>query len=354
MEPTYDKVHYKFKLNGHHYAQEDIIDAAYNLIKEGEFYDQVLGEFLLNWMDSHDYVEVKTSGSTGTPKKIRISKQAMVKSAIMTGNFFKLEPGDRALHCLPTNFIAGKMMLIRAIVLGLELDIIEPSSHPLINYDKTYHFCAMVPLQLSKVYNNINNIKTLIVGGAPVTEKLKREIKDIPTKVFETYGMTETITHIALKPLNQTNNKSSKLFVTLPDVTVSLDDRDCLVVNAPHVSEEPIVTNDMVRLQSEKEFEWLGRIDNVINSAGVKLFPEQIENKLQPYIDRRYIIASLPDSELGEKVVLLVEGEKMKLDKSIFDTLEKHEVPKDVLFVPKFSETFTGKVQRAETVDLLK
>ena len=354
MEPTYDKVHNRFKLNGHHYVQEDLVHAAYNLIKEGEFYDKVLGDFLLNWTDSNDYVEVKTSGSTGIPKKVRLSKQAMVRSAIKTGDFFKLEPGDRALHCLPTNFIAGKMMLVRAIVLGLELDIIEPSSHPLIDYSKTYHFCAMVPLQLSKVFNNIENIKTLIVGGAPVTEKLKKEIRDIPTKVYETYGMTETITHIAVKPLNHAARKASHLFTTLPDVSASLDDRGCLVINAPHVSEEPIVTNDMVRLQSETEFEWLGRIDNVINSGGLKLFPEQIENKLQPFIDRRYIVASLPDSELGEKVVLLVEGDKMKIDKSTFSSLEKHEIPKDILFVPKFSETFTGKVQRNETVELLK
>ena len=354
MEPTYDKVHHRFKLNGHHYAQEEIIDAAYNLIKEGEFYDQVLGEFLLSWMDSKEYVEVSTSGSTGTPKKIRLSKQAMVKSAIKTGDFFNLEPGDRALHCLPTNFIAGKMMLIRAIILGLELDIIEPSSHPLIDYDKTYHFCAMVPLQLSKVFNDIQNIKTLIVGGAPVTEKLKKEIKDIPTKVYETYGMTETITHIAVKRLNHTTRKTVNIFKTLPDVSVSLDDRGCLVVHAPHVSEEEVVTNDIVKLHSETEFEWLGRIDNVINSGGIKIFPEQIESKLHPFIDRRYIIASLPDADLTEKVVLLVEGEKMKLDKSVFSSLEKYEVPKEILFVPKFSETFTGKVQRKETVEMLK
>lgn len=354
MEPTYDKVHNGFKLNGHHYDQEDLVQAAYNLIKEGEFYDKVLGEFLLNWTDSNDFVDVKTSGSTGIPKKIKLSKQAMVRSAIKTGDFFKLGPGDRALHCLPTNFIAGKMMLVRAIILGLELDIIEPASHPLIDYDKTYHFCAMVPLQLSKVAHDIENIKTLIVGGAPVTEKLKKEIKDIPTKVYETYGMTETITHIAVRPLNHVGKKAGNLFTTLTDVSVSTDKRGCLVINAPHVSEEAIVTNDMVRLQTDTEFEWLGRIDNVINSGGVKLFPEQIENKLQPFINRRYIVASLPDSELGEKVVLLVEGDKMKIDKSAFNALEKYETPKDILFVPKFSETFSGKVQRRRTVELLK
>ena len=168
MIPDYTKVHLRFKLNNFHYSREDLMEVAYSFVKEGAPYEQELGEFLLNWLDHHDYILVHTSGSTGKPKEIKIKKSAMIKSAIATGDFFDLRPGKKVLHCLPANFIAGKMMLVRAIVLGLELDIVEPSALPRIDYEKDYEFCAFTPMQLKHFAPYFNKIKTVIVGGGRV------------------------------------------------------------------------------------------------------------------------------------------------------------------------------------------
>ena len=275
----------------------------------------------------------------------------MVNSAIATGDFFELEPGDKALHCLPTQYIAGKMMLVRAFMLGLELDFVEPSSQPLFDTAKQYDFCAMLPMQLQSTYSYVDNIKTIIVGGAPISNELIDNIQGIPSKVYETYGMTETVTHVAAKPLN---HRPGQYFKTLPNVSVSKDDRDCLVIEASHLREKPVVTNDIVSLHSQTEFEWLGRVDNVINSGGVKLFPEQIENKLSQHIDGRFFVASEPDATLGEKLILIMEGEEKQLDNTVFASLDKYEIPKAVYNVEVFAETDSGKIQRNETLRLLK
>lgn len=272
MIPKYNKVHNRFKLNGYHFDRDGLRMVAYSFIKEGNEYERATGDFLLNWMDEHDYIEVKTSGSTGDPRIIKLDKQAMVRSAIATGDFFGLEPGDRALDCLPTNFVAGKMMLVRAIILGLEIDIVTPTSHPLDLTKGAYDFCAMVPFQLGNSLVNINQIKKLIVGGSPVPKEIFPKLKDLKTKVFETYGMTETITHIAARPLNHLENGIVPPYTIFPDVAIETDDRNCLVVTANYLNIDHIVTNDVVELINENQFELIGRHDNMINSGGIKLF----------------------------------------------------------------------------------
>ncbi|EPR70705.1 O-succinylbenzoic acid--CoA ligase [Winogradskyella psychrotolerans RS-3] len=179
MTPEYNKVHNRFKFNGLHFSHEDLKEVAYSLIKEGEAYEKVTGNFLIDWLNNKDFLYVTTSGSTGQPKEIKLMKQAMVNSAIATGNFFGLEPGDKALHCLPSHFIAGKMMFVRALVLGLEIDFVEPSAQPIFDYDKTYDFCAMVPIQLKHTINYIENIKSIIVGGSKVTKPLLEKLKTV-------------------------------------------------------------------------------------------------------------------------------------------------------------------------------
>lgn len=357
MIPNYDNVHVKFKLDNVSYNHEDLMEVAYSYVKEGTPHQQDLGNFLLDWLDEYDYVLVKTSGSTGKPKKIKIKKQAMVNSAIATGNFFNLQPGDKVLHCLPSNFIAGKMMMIRAIVLGLELDMVQPQALPLIDYQKDYAFCAFTPMQLKNFAKHLKCIKTAIVGGGEVSDAIIDSIKDKKPKVYETYGMTETVSHIALKKLN--NFTDSEVtdrthFKTLPDITVSADERNCLVIHAPNLSDENIVTNDLVAIHSETSFEWLGRYDNVINSGGIKLYPEQIERKLKRVIDNHFFISSMPDDTLGEKVILVIEGDKNKIDETIFNDLDKYEKPKAIYTIPKFVETKSGKIQRKKTLELLK
>jgi O-succinylbenzoic acid--CoA ligase len=340
-------VHNQFKLNGFHLDKDDLCRVAYSFIKEGEDFEKPVGEFLLDWFDDKSYIEMLTSGSTGTPKTIRVDKQAMVNSAMATGDFFDLKPGDRALQCLPVKYVAGKMMLIRSIILGLDLDYVAPTSHPMERLDDYYDFVAMVPLQAKNSISKLHLVKKLIVGGARINAALEKELMQLPkTLVYETYGMTETITHIAAKRVGD------KEFTVLPHVTLSYDDRQCLVIHAPHIiAEETVVTNDLVELINENQFHFIGRIDNVINSGGVKIIPEQVEQKLDEKISRRYFIASKEDNELGEKVILVVEGDAFTIDETIYKSLDKYERPKEVLFIPQFKETENGKVLRKATLE---
>ena len=357
--PTYNKVHNKFKLNGVHYSYEDLKEVAYSFIKEGEPYEKVIGDFLTDWLSDSEYIVARTSGTTASPKIIHLSKQHMVNSAINTADFFDLEAGHSALHCLPANYIAGKMMLVRAIAIGLEIDLTEPSASPIFDYDKTYDFSAMVPLQLSQMVDYVDNIKNILVGSAVVSNKLKARIQKCEGNIFETYGMTETCTHVAARRLNNFDRSPLPenqwhLFTALSNVNISQDLRGCLVIDAPYISTREIITNDIVKLHSDRTFEWLGRLDNVINSGGVKLYPEVIENKLSKQLMQRFFIASKDDESLGQKLILIVEGEPNSIDKSVFDVLDKYEVPKQIYYLPEFIETFSGKIQRTETMELLK
>ncbi|MBT8304496.1 MAG: AMP-binding protein [Bacteroidia bacterium] len=360
MIPHYSKIHNRFQINGMHHHKDGLVDFAYSCIKEGEPFEKTIGNFMLNWLDEKDHIEAKTSGSTGDPKIIRLSKQSMVHSAIASGDYFKLEPGDKILHCLPSDYIAGKMMFVRAIILGLELDLVEPTSQPIFDYNMPYDFCAMVPLQLQRTYQYCENINTIIVGGAAVPQDLCKKLEDLKTSVFATYGMTETLSHIAVKPLNEAALKKDSSFKSLPafyktfpKVHISQDEQNCLVIEAEHLFEGKLVTNDIVEILSPNTFEFLGRFDNVINSGGVKLFPEQIEKKLSSKIDDRFFITSIKDNELGEKVVLVLESESIDLEKNCFNGLDKFETPREILNIPEFVETKSGKIQKEKTLALL-
>jgi O-succinylbenzoic acid--CoA ligase len=356
MTPKYDKIHNRFKFNGLHFSHNELKEVAYSLIKEGVAYEKVTGDFLLDWLNKEDHLYVATSGSTGQPKQIKLMKQAMVNSAIATGNFFGLEPGDKALHCLPSRFIAGKMMFVRALVLGLEIDFVEPSAHPIFDYEKKYDFCALIPLQLKHTINYTQNIKTIIIGGSKVTKPLLQKIKSCESKFYETYGMTETVTHVAIRAIESKTHKAENSFNALENVSFAQDDRGCLVIHAPKLVDHDLVTNDIVNLTSETSFKYVGRYDNVVNSGGIKLFPEQIEDKLQPVIDNRFIVASEDDATLGEKLILIVENPRDSAEsianriKHIKD-LTKYEVPKKIYIVDKFSETVNGKIQRNKTIE---
>lgn len=341
--PTYENVHNQFKLNGFHLDKDDLCRVAYSFIKEGEDFEKPVGDFLLDWFDSKSYLEVFTSGSTGAPKSIKIDKQAMVNSAIATGDFFDLYPGNRALHCLPVKYIAGKMMLVRAMILGLDLDFVAPSSHPLENNDNNYDFIAMVPIQAQHSLKELKKVKKIIVGGAKMSKKLESSLVKLPTEIYETFGMTETITHIAARKVGET------AFTVLPNVTVSYDDRNCMVIHAPKISDDVIITNDIVELLNENQFVFIGRYDNIINSGGIKLIPEQIEDKLATKIEQRFFVIGQPDADLGEKLVLVIEGEKFDVDTSIFSDLDKYERPKEIVFVSKFKETKNNKILRNES-----
>jgi O-succinylbenzoic acid--CoA ligase len=357
---TFHEIHPKFKLNGHSYTKEELSEVAYSLVKEGLPFEQQIGDFLMDWLNNKEQIEMRTSGSTGEPKTFLMQKEKMVKSALATAEYFRLQPGDKALMCLPVTYIAGKMMLVRAMIIGLHLECVAPTSSPLTGIRKKYDFCAMVPLQLQSSLNDLEGIKTLIIGGAPISAPLKRQVQGMTTNIYETYGMTETVSHVAVKRVNhvlashEPSLSEMEGFHALPDITFSQDPRGCLVIEAPGLLEHPLVTNDMVKLISEKTFMWLGRYDHIINSGGIKLNPEQIEDKLSPGIDCRFLIAGLPDERLGQKLVLVLESKDQagislqNLAKT--PNIEKYEMPKEVYHLAKFEETGNGKVQREKTI----
>lgn len=355
--PTFDKLHLRFKLNGSYFDREDLMEVAYSYIKEGEPFEQSIGDFLMDWLNEKPFMYVRTSGSTGEAKQIRIQKQAMVNSAIASGDFFGINVGDSALHCLPAAFIAGKMMLVRAMILGLEIDLVEPNLTPLKGLSRTYDFSAMIPLQVENSLSKLDQVKKMIVGGAPISSALVDSLQDKTTEIFETYGMTETVTHIAAKKINNFSSSEElekSNFKILPNITIGTDQRGCLVIDAPNIAEEVIVTNDLVDLVSVDEFKWKGRIDHIINSGGVKLIPEQIEKKLAEVIPTRFFVYGLKDSSLGQKLIAVVEGENNpKLLESIksLASLDKFEHPKEVFFADVFLETENGKIKRKATIE---
>jgi len=356
MDRSYKNIHKYFKFEGSHFSPSELKDVAYSLIKEGNEEELKIGDFFMDWLSPHDSITVRTSGSTGTPKNIILSKQAMVNSALATASYFGIQEKDTALLCLSASHIAAKMMLVRAMVLGLSLDHTAPSSSPLSGLSKSYDLCAMVPMQVEKSLKNISKIKLLLVGGAPVSGELRAKVQNLSTQIYETYGMTETCSHIAVRPLNLTisvdHKRSSDVFHTLPGITVSKDDRNCLQIHAPAIGVDSMNTNDVVNLISDTEFEWIGRWDHVVNSGGVKLFPEQIEKKLRPVIKGRFMVTGIPDKELGEKLVLLIEGKvdkpSLRLEIEGLADLKKIEKPKKIFELEKFLLSEGGKLRRKE------
>lgn len=352
------ETHPDFRLNKRHFTNSELKQVAYSFIKEGEPYEQQIGSFLLDWLKPTSYIEVYTSGSTGKPKKIRLKKQHMINSAMATSRFFDLPSSTKALLCLPADYIAGKMMLVRAMFLGWDLDTVPPSSNPLDNLFKVYDFAAMTPFQLDNSIARLHLVKKLIIGGGAVSPRLRKMLTDFDSKIFETYGMTETCSHIAAKRLNPTKKKKSwRPFKLLPNVSIAQDERGCLIIKAPNLLDEEIVTNDVVEIVTYKKFLWKGRYDNIINSGGIKLYPEEIERKLNKIIDRRFFVTSMPDDSLGEKLVLFVEDDFSEetiaeLQKAIdgLKSLDKYEKPKKIYLIEKFEETPNGKIHRDHTV----
>ncbi len=352
-QPSYRNVHNRFKLNGNSYSFDDLLEVANSFIKDGEPHQKEIGDFLMDWIDSKENILLQTSGSTGIPETICFPKQAMVNSALATGNHFNIKIGSKALNCLPAKYIAGKMMLVRAMILGLELDVVEPYGNILGNNTNTYDFAAMVPLQVENSLSNLNQIGTLLIGGAATSTKLIQKLKTKRTKCFITYGMTETLTHIASMSINSEKN----FFRTLADVQISVDDRQCLCINAPYLSKDTIITNDLVTLEGNSRFKLLGRVDSVINSGGVKIIPEVVEQKISTFMGSNFFIGSQPDKQLGHKVILVVESKENKenLIQQIQDrnVLNSYEIPKKVFYMKSFKYTENGKLMRSKTLGLL-
>ena len=318
-----------------------------------------LEEFLEEWNSDSPYVEVKTSGSTGEPKRMLVEKQRMRASARITCDFLGLKAGDTALLCMPLDYIAGKMMVVRAIERDLKLVVVEPSGHPLVKQGDGFTFAAMVPMQ---VYNSLQvpeererlkQIKHLIIGGGAIDEAMAEELKTFPNHVWSTYGMTETLSHIALRRMS--GPEASEWYTPFPSVSVSLNDEGCLVIDAPEVCRERIVTNDIAELSTDNQsFRILGRKDNVICSGGIKIQAEEVERMLKAYLRVPYLISKRPDKKFGEVVVLLTEGDVEKAKKVCEAVLPKYQRPKVYIHVSEIPLTETKKPARRQAEELAK
>jgi len=339
-----------FRLNGKQItSKEELLQYTKNELTE-------VHDFFTEWFDDNNFIMVQTSGSTGKPKNIKVKKEFMVNSALATAKYFELEDDDiHALLSLSPKYIAGKMMLVRAITSGWNIDVVEPCSNP-FKTDKIYDVTALVPLQVHHSIKDLHKAKLVLVGGGKVSSPLQKKLQKLNnTKIFSTYGMTETVTHIAVKKLNHVNGITN-YFEVLPNIKIQKDDRGCLVIDAPSISDEKVITNDIIKLIDDRHFCWIGRYDNIINSGGVKINPERVEEKLSNQIKKRFFIASQKDEALGQKVILVVEGKqhtKSKIDTTIFDFLDRYEKPKHIYYIDKFIETKTGKVNRKACLELV-
>lgn len=347
------KIHPKFRLNGYGFDNNelDLPQLALTGITSPSIDGLEIRAFLNSWLGNSDTLQITTSGSTGSPKTISVLKEHMFNSALATGQFLGLQPGDSALLCLSPNYIAGKMMLVRAMVLGLELDVVVPNGNVLENNEKKYRFAAMVPLQAEKALTQLNQIEILLIGGGSLSTRLWASLSELHTDIYETFGMTETVSHVALRKVILTNISSP--FIALPHVTFEKDTRGCLVIHAPNVTNKSLITNDIVDIKSPTTFIWKGRYDYIINSGGVKINPEEIEQRLAPFINDPFFIGGIPNAQLGSQVTLFLEGkEKTRNWKQIFKNagIEAYQKPKEIFYLDYFDYTSSQKIRRNTTI----
>ena len=368
-----------FVLNGTSYSRQQLLDGC--LRAQVRDYERGVLDFCQHWLSGQETFTIQTSGSTGQPKTILLTRAQMVTSAHWTGQALGLEPGDRALVCLSVTYIAGMMMLVRGFELGLHLTVIDPVSRPLAPLAPAEHFdfTAMVPLQLHETLHGslhertiLDGMKAVLIGGAPVSLALEEQLQRVQAPLYHTYGMTETVSHIALRRLN--GPQRSDRFVPFAGVRLGVDARGCLTITSALTCGETLYTNDLIEFQTDGAFRWLGRIDNVINSGGVKVHMEQVERALEAYLlhyqggvyaERRFFVGPFPHPRLGHAVVAVIEGEPYGSDSaaasafttalrsSLQPTLTPYAIPRQVFFVTQLLETRTGKIDRSANIQRL-
>jgi O-succinylbenzoic acid--CoA ligase len=368
-----------FVLNGTSYSRQQLLDGCPQA--QVSDYERRVLDFCQRWLSGQDTFALQTSGSTGHPKTVLLTRAQMVTSAHWTGQALGLEPGDHALVCLSVTYIAGMMMLVRGFELGLHLTVIEPVSRPLAPFTPAEHFdfTAMVPLQLHATLHGsihertiLDGMKAVLIGGAPVSLALEEQLQRVQAPLYHTYGMTETVSHIALRRLN--GPQRSDRFVPFAEVRLGVDARGCLTITSALTRDEILYTNDLVEFHPDGSLRWLGRIDNVINSGGVKVHIEQVERALESYLlhyqrgvyaERRFFVGPFPHPRLGHAVIAVIEGEPCGDDPtagSAFATalrtalqsaLTPYAIPRQIFFVAQLLETRTGKIDRSANIQRL-
>ncbi|MFC2090166.1 AMP-binding protein [Bacteroidota bacterium] len=344
-------------LNNKKYPHDEFLEFLKTKLESSETksYELKLYRFILDFFDEKVELEQFTSGTTGEPKRFVLRREAMISSAERTIEYFNLSSGNSILLCLPVNYIAGKMVVVRALVGGLNLITVEPKGNPLEGLTDPIDFVAMVPLQVFEAIKNpksFRRIRTLIIGGGEIRPQIRAKIRTIKDcKIYESFALTETYTHFAIRRLNGFLPEHS--FTAMKDVQIDTDERGCLLVNIPGVTEEYVICNDMVEIVDNQHFRWLGRFDNIINSGGIKIIPEELEIKIQGILGIAVILIGIPDEKLGQKLVLVAECSDENADKShwkekLKSSLLKHEFPREFFCIRQFPRNKSMKLSRIE------
>jgi len=344
-----------FRIDGRRFSLQELSEMK---AEKSDLLWQETFTFLQDWFDSADTIIQQSSGSTGPPKQISLSKAAMTASARMTGEFFGFDSTKNLFLCLSPNFIAGKMMIVRTLIWEMNLVIGDTAANPVVALDQQIDFSAMVPLQLSKIIaetpEKLDLFKTIIIGGSAVAGSLEQQLQQFETALFHTYGMTETMSHIALRKVNGADK--SDWFTALPDVEISVDDRNCLRIDVERLAINNLITNDIVSINENGKFKILGRIDDVIISAGAKIHPLLIEQKLEKHIPNQLLLLGKKDEIAGEIAVLVIEGrftikEIYDFWKKLATLLPAHEMPRRLHFVDQIPLLPSGKADRKRLME---
>lgn len=303
-------------------------------------------DFIKQWTNEDNYIIAHTSGSTGKPKSIKLLKEDMRQSAMATCFKFGLDHNSCIISPLSANYIAGKMMIVRAIVSDSQLWIERPSNQPLHRKYPSIDLIPIVPSQIKGLLSSpyLDNVKNVIIGGSAIQSDAENQLLKAGVNAYATYGMTETCSHVALRCIGDNT------YTALPGISFTTDERDCLTINAPRYSFKALTTNDIVTIIDETHFQWIGRWDNVINTGGIKVFPEEVERILSDVIFTPFYIAGTDDSKWGETVTLYVEGNDVDTDnlykkiRQIFNN--PYMIPKKIIVIDKFERTDSGKIKR--------
>ncbi len=349
-------------IDGTFYNKDSLLILCHEKInsKNCQEWEKEIFNFIVDWLSSEDIISVNTSGSTGSPKTIDLQKKHMIASAKTTIDFFSIIKNDTIWLCLPVDFIAGKMMIVRAIVGGLNLIYSKPQLSPKNGGRKNIKLVAMVPNQVFNILGDKQNsiledIEYLLIGGDSISARLEEKLQNHNNiKAWHSYGMTETITHIALRNIGNNSHKGD--FYPLKSVFVATNKNNQLLIDYPAIGAHGIVTNDIVRLFDDGSFTILGRIDDVIVSGGIKIHPINIEKDISIFVDSDFFIGGLPDPVMGQKVVLFVEGRYestnfQKVCDKILISHNKYSVPKQIISITNFSRTKTGKINRKKSIE---
>ena len=348
-------------INNKIFPIDDLQDLCENMKEDRSIpdWEKKVYDFIEEWISTRDFIPQYSSGTSGKPKELKLPKRSMIQSAERSCSYFDLHFGNSILLCLPMEYIAGKMMVVRAFVGGLNLLLTEPSSMPDLSGFSKIDFCAMVPLQ---AYNSLNSVETLrrikrlIVGGAEIRDELEVMLRDLPNEVYATYGMAETCSHVAIRRISGIDHE--RFYHAIPGVSFTVDERGCLEIKTDYI-EHKIVTNDVIDLVDNSTFRWIGRYDNLINSGGLKIVPEEVEAVISKTTGLDCAVIGMPDKKLGEKVVLILEKggseiTEQEVQSALINELPKRFHPKEIIFVDELPRNHSFKVDRLKLKQQLR